>query len=151
MVLPGGCWGKFPCCLCSLRLSPVPSTRCVSPFRPMSSAARRSSCSPRGRSTCWWSTGSSPPSTSCRWYKTVIISYQSDGNVIIFTVRNEIAKVMFLQVCVRPRGGVVSQHALQVVSQHALQQVWGGWWYPSMPCSRSRGGGVPAPGGRGVE
>ena len=51
--------------------------------------------------------------------------------LLIFTIRNEVAKVMFLQVCVCPRG-VVSQHALQVVSQHALQQV-------------SRG--MPAPGG----
>ena len=49
--------------------------------------------------------------------------------------------------------GEVSQHALQVVSQHALQQVSGGW-YPSMPCSRSPGGGWhalqvfrPTPGG----
>ena len=39
----------------------------------------------------------------------------------IFTVCNEVAKVMFLQVSVHR--GVVSQHALQVVSQHALQQV----------------------------
>ena len=44
----------------------------------------------------------------------------------IITIRNEVAKVMFLQVCVCPRGrggrAVLSQHALQVVSQHALQQ-----------------------------
>ena len=37
------------------------------------------------------------------------------------------------------RGGVLSQHALQVVSQHALQQVSGG--------SAHRGRGVPALGG----
>ena len=49
----------------------------------------------------------------------------------IITVPNEVAKVMFLQVCVCPWGG-------------------GGYpgmpcrWYPSMPCSRSRGGGIPA-------
>ena len=43
------------------------------------------------------------------------------------------------------RGGMVSQHALQVVSQHALQQVSrGGGWYPSMPC-RFPG---PHPGGK---
>ena len=39
------------------------------------------------------------------------------------TVRNEVANVMFLQVCVCSQEGVVSQHPLQVVSQHALQQV----------------------------
>ena len=45
----------------------------------------------------------------------------------LITVRNEVAKVMFLQECVCPLGGgVVTQHALQVVSQHALQQVSGG-------------------------
>ena len=56
---------------------------------------------------------------------------------VIITVRNEVAKVMFLQVCGIPVSlaggipaclaaglqGVLSQHALQVVSQHALQQV----------------------------
>ena len=50
----------------------------------------------------------------------------------IFTVCNEVAKVMFLHVSVSHslhRVGVLSQNALQVVSQHALQQ------------------GVPAPGG----
>ena len=32
-----------------------------------------------------------------------------------------------------------------MVSQHALQQVSRGGWYPSMPCSRSPGGGgIPA-------
>ena len=48
------------------------------------------------------------------------------------------------------RGGMLSQHALQVVSQHALQQVSGVCyptmhcrWYPSMPCSRE----VPGPWG----
>ena len=43
----------------------------------------------------------------------------------ILTVRNEVAKVMFLHVSVSHSvhgGGVLSQHALQVVSQHALQQ-----------------------------
>ena len=44
----------------------------------------------------------------------------------IFTVRNEVAKVMFLQACVCPQGVCVSQHALQEVSWHALQQVSGG-------------------------
>ena len=44
----------------------------------------------------------------------------------IFTVRNEVAKVMFLQASVCPRGGGVSQHALQEVSQHGLQQISGG-------------------------
>ena len=40
--------------------------------------------------------------------------------VLIFTVRNEVAKVIFIQVCVCPHGGwgvVVSQHALQQVSK----------------------------------
>ena len=42
----------------------------------------------------------------------------------IITIRNEIAKVMFLHVSVIlfTGGGVLSQHALQVVSQHALEQ-----------------------------
>ena len=45
----------------------------------------------------------------------------------IITVRNEVAKVMFLHVSVILfGGGVLSQHALQVVSQHALRQVSGG-------------------------
>ena len=35
--------------------------------------------------------------------------------------QTKFAKVMFLHVSVCPRGGVVSQHALQVVSQYALQ------------------------------
>ena len=41
----------------------------------------------------------------------------------IFTVRNEVAKVMFLHVSVIlfTGGGVLSQHALQVVSQHTSQ------------------------------
>ena len=94
----------------------------------------------------------------------------------IVTVRNEVAKVMFLQVCVCPQGevvsqhalqqvsrGVLSQHALQVVSQQALQQVSGGsapgGSAPGGACSRglllggacSGGGvwswGVPVPGG----
>ena len=52
------------------------------------------------------------------------------------SVRNEVAKVMFLQVYVCPQGlgVVVSQRALQVVSQHALQQVSRG-----SACSRRRG------------
>ena len=49
------------------------------------------------------------------------------------TIRNEVAKDMFLQVCVCPQEG--------------------GWWYPSMPCrwypsmpcSRSPGGGCAIP------
>ena len=41
----------------------------------------------------------------------------------IFTVRNEVAKVMFLHVSViLSTGGLLSQHTLQVVSQHALQE-----------------------------
>ena len=52
-------------------------------------------------------------------------NFQSD----IFKVRNEVAKVMFLQVCVCPQGGVCS----------------GGCLVPGV-CS----GGVPGPGGRGV-
>ena len=54
----------------------------------------------------------------------------------VITIHNEVAKVMFLQVHVCPRGGgvVVSQHALQVVFQHALQQVSDGGCYPSMHC-----------------
>ena len=58
----------------------------------------------------------------------------------IFTVRNEVVKVMLLQVCVCP-GGVVSQHALQVLSQHALQQVSSGGAWSGGVCS----GGVSAP------
>ena len=56
----------------------------------------------------------------------------------IFTVRNEVAKVMFLHmyVILFTGGGVLSQHALQVVSQHALQ--WG-CLLPGVACSR----GVP--------
>ena len=49
----------------------------------------------------------------------------------IFTVRNEIAKVMFLQVSVCPRGWWCPSKPCR--------------WYPSMPCSRSPGGGaIPA-------
>ena len=51
----------------------------------------------------------------------------------VFTIRNEVAKVMFLQVSVCPLGG------------------GGGWypimpcrWYPSMPCSKSPGGCYPS-------
>ena len=58
---------------------------------------------------------------------------------ILITVYNEVAKVMFLQVC-----GVVSQHALQVVSQHALQQVSKGGgacsWGGLLPGWSARGG-----------
>ena len=88
----------------------------------------------------------------------------------IFTVRNKVAKVMVLQVCVCPWGvvsqhalqvvsqhalqlfsrGMLSQHALQVVSQHALQQVsggvmpgLGGCLFPGGACSQ----GGPGPGG----
>ena len=45
----------------------------------------------------------------------------------VITVRNEVAKVMFLRLSVSHsvHGGVLSQHTLQVVSQHALQQVSG--------------------------
>ena len=90
----------------------------------------------------------------------------------VITVRNEVAKVMFLQVSVCPQGGggilaclaggipaclaargVLSQHALQVVSQHALQQVsrgvpglGGAWSWGGLlwgACSR----GMPTPEG----
>ena len=59
---------------------------------------------------------------------------QGQGHGTIVTVRNEVAKVMFLQVPVCPRGG-------------------GGYpsmpcrWYPIMPCSRSPGGGCLLLGG----
>ena len=80
---------------------------------------------------------------------------------LLFTVRNEVAKVMFLHVsvshsvyrvgCAIPAciaggipaclaagsGAVLSQHALQVVSQHALQ--WGGGVIPACIA-----GGIPA-------
>ena len=59
--------------------------------------------------------------------------------MVLITVRNEVAKVMFLHVSVshsvHRKGRLLSQHALQVVSQHALQQ--GGLLL----------GGVPTPGG----
>ena len=54
----------------------------------------------------------------------------------IFTVRNEVGKVMFLQVCVCPQGGVLSQHALQL---GVCSQRGGAWW--GVP-----GLGVPGPG-----
>ena len=44
------------------------------------------------------------------------------------TVRNEVAKVMFLQVCVCPRRGGGGYPSMDCR------------WYPSMPCSRSLGG-----------
>ena len=60
-------------------------------------------------------------------------SMRSPSASIFFTIRSEVAKVMFLQVSVCPRGG------------------GGGWypsmpcrWYPSMPCSRSLGGCYPS-------
>ena len=69
----------------------------------------------------------------------------------VVTVRNEVAKVMFLQVSVILfRGGegwVVSQHALQVVSKHALHQ----GECAIQACLAAGGGlpwgGVPAPRG----
>ena len=51
--------------------------------------------------------------------------------LLVITVRNEVVKVMFLQVSVCPRGGGGDQ------SMPCR-------WYPSMPCSRSWGGGIPA-------
>ena len=48
----------------------------------------------------------------------------------IFTVRNEVAKVMFLQVCVCPQGRGYPRMPCR--------------WYPSMPCSRSPGGAISA-------
>ena len=83
------------------------------------------------------------------------------------TVRNENAKVMFLQVCVCPRDGggvsqhalqqvsggegVLSQHALQVLSQHGLQQVSGGGGCLVLGVLLSGGlfGGVSVPRGGG--
>ena len=41
--------------------------------------------------------------------------------VFIYRPQTKFAKVMFLDVSVCPRGGGVSQHALQVVSQYAMQ------------------------------
>ena len=54
----------------------------------------------------------------------------SNCAVGIFTVRNEVAKVMFLQVSV-----MLSTGELCYPSMHCR-------WYPSMPCSRSPEGGV---------
>ena len=56
--------------------------------------------------------------------KMSFLYYDTWRMVYIFTVRNEVAKVMFLHVSVIlfTGGLVVSQHTLQVVSQHALQQ-----------------------------
>ena len=81
------------------------------------------------------------------------ICYQTSIFLYLITVRNEVAKVMFLHVSVIlfTGGGVLSQHALQVVSQHALQQgglLWGGCLFqggsaPGGVCSQ----GVPALGG----
>ena len=48
----------------------------------------------------------------------VVPKFVISGTLCIITVRNEVAKVMFLQMSVCPRG-VVSQHALQVVFQHS--------------------------------
>ena len=75
-------------------------------------------------------------------------SFNLVKNIItVITVRNEVAKVMFLHLSVIlfMGGGVLSQHVLQVVSQHALQQVSGGGWSGGGACSW--GGGVPGPGG----
>ena len=63
---------------------------------------------------------------------------------VIITDRNEVvAKVMFVLVSVillmGGRGGVLSQHALQVVSQHTLQQVSRGHAIPACIA-----GGIPA-------
>ena len=59
----------------------------------------------------------------------------------VFTVRNEVAKVMFLHVSViLSTGGMLSQHALQVVSQHALQG--GGGVVCAIPACIA--GGIPA-------
>ena len=63
-------------------------------------------------------------------------------NSPLVTVRNEVAKVMFLHVSVILFGGVLSQNPLQVVSQHALQQVlWG------VPVPGGSALAVPARGG----
>ena len=85
-------------------------------------------------------------SLNLHWMKQPIFKQESHNQLytmgscvasLIFTVRNEVAKVMFLHVSVSHsvHRGVLSQHALQVVSQHALQ--WGGVlssmhcrWYP---------------------
>ncbi len=63
-LVPAGCSERFPCCWCSPQRAQAPSTQCGSLLRPKSSAEWRSLCSPRGRWTCWWSTGNNPPSTS---------------------------------------------------------------------------------------
>ena len=72
---------------------------------------------------------------------------------MIITVRNEVAKVMFLQV------SVCSQWGGGGIPAYLAGGIPGGWypsmhcrWYPSMPCNRSPGrsapgGGVSAPGG----
>ena len=80
------------------------------------------------------------------------ICYQTSIFLYLITVRNEVAKVMFLHVSVILfTVGVLSQHALQVVSQHALQQgcLFQGGSAPGGVCSRggSAPGGVPALGG----
>ena len=60
-------------------------------------------------------------------------SMRSPSASIFFTVRNEVAKVMFLQVSLCPQGWWYPSMPCR--------------WYPSMPCSRSLGGCLL---GRGV-
>ena len=59
-----------------------------------------------------------------------IFHVDSQAFTYYYCPQTKFAKVMFLQVSVshsvHRRGGVVSQHTLQVVSQQALQQVSGG-------------------------
>ena len=88
----------------------------------------------------------------------------STWNIVVLTierfvtVRNQVAKVMFLHVSVIlfTGEGVLSQHALQVVSQHALQQGtllpdWGACsggcllWGRSAPRGVHAWGGVETP------
>ena len=72
----------------------------------------------------------------------------------IFTVRNDVAKVMFLQVCVCPQGGSIPACLAGGIPACLVAGLQGGCypsmhcrWYPSMPCNRSPGGYLPAPGG----
>ena len=99
-----------------------------------------------------------------RWKKSRVLDMSHVGENVcevkywdIFTVRNEVAKFMFLHMSVSHsvhRGrGVLSQHGLQVVSQHALQQrgaipaCIAGAISACLAAGGSAPGGVPAPGG----
>ena len=54
-------------------------------------------------------------------------------------VRNEVAKVMFLQVCVCLQGGGIPACLVGGIPACLAASLQGGW-YPSVPCSRSPGG-----------